>query len=337
MNRLVIVSTLFVLGSLAGYVLEVFYRRFFSAKKWINPGFLVGPYIPLYGFGVMLLYGLSNLDFAGVSGVPEHLLRVAVIGVSLTLIEFVTGVIFIRGLHIKLWDYSDRFGNVMGVICPLFSVLWFLLGSGYYFFLNARLVSVIEWLGENPIYSYSVGLVVGMMIVDACYSIRLGIRIRTAADQFVVRYEQFKLDLKREALERADDSRFYGTLVAIFRVNNTLRDVIAQRRTIDGNSTAEEADAQENLMGQVAARLNVVVEKYPELKANENYATAMEAVDRYTNMVRTSKMVYNDTATKYNKLIRQIPDSFVAAMFGFKTRDYLKTEEKKADMPSLKI
>ena len=72
---------------------------------------------------------------------------------------------------------------------------------------------------------------------------------------------------------------------------NTLRDVIAQRRTIDGSSTAEEADAQEALMGQIATRLNVVVEKYPELKANENYATAMDAVDKYTNMVRTSKMV----------------------------------------------
>ena len=118
---------------------------------------------------------------------------------------------------------------------------------------------------------------------------------------------------------------------------NTLRDVIAQRRPIDGNSTAEEADAQENLMGQVAARLNVVVEKYPDLKANENYATAMEAVDKYTNMVRTSKMVYNDTATKYNKLIRQIPDSIVAALFGFKVRDYLKVEDKKTEMPSLKI
>ena len=118
---------------------------------------------------------------------------------------------------------------------------------------------------------------------------------------------------------------------------NTLRDVIAQRRTIDGNSTAEEADAQENLMGQVAARLNVVVEKYPELKANENYATAMDAVDKYTNMVRTSKMVYNDTATNYNKLIRQIPDSIVAALFGFKVREYLKTEEQKTGMPSLNI
>ena len=228
MNRLVIVSTLFVLGSLAGYVLEVFYRRFFSAKKWINPGFLVGPYIPLYGFGVMLLYGLSNIDFLsfGLSGIGEHIVRVILIGVSLTLIEFLTGIIFIRGLHIKLWDYSDRFGNVMGVICPLFSLVWFLLGSGYYFFLNAKLVGVIAWLGENPIYSYSVGVVIGMIFVDTCYSIRLGIRIRAAADQFVVRYEQFKLDLKSEALERAENSRFYGTLVAVFRAGDVLRDVI---------------------------------------------------------------------------------------------------------------
>ena len=118
---------------------------------------------------------------------------------------------------------------------------------------------------------------------------------------------------------------------------NTLRDVIAQRRPIDGNSSAEEADQQENLMGQVASRLNVVVEQYPDIKANENYGKAMDAVDKYTNMVRTSKMVYNDTATNYNKLIRQIPDSIVAAIFGFKGRDYLKTEDKKTDMPSLKI
>ena len=118
---------------------------------------------------------------------------------------------------------------------------------------------------------------------------------------------------------------------------NTLRDTIAQRRPIDGNSTAEQVDAQENLMGQVMSRLNVVVEQYPDLKANENYAKAMDAVDKYTNMVRTSKMVYNDTATNYNNLVRQIPDSIVAAIFGFKVRDYLKVEEQKTGMPSLNI
>ncbi len=118
---------------------------------------------------------------------------------------------------------------------------------------------------------------------------------------------------------------------------NTLRDTIAQRRPIDSNSTAEQVDAQENLMGQVMSRLNVVIEQYPDIKANANYTIAMNAVDQYTNMVRTSKMVYNDTATNYNKLIRQIPDSIVASLFGFKVREYLKTEEQKTGMPSLNI
>ena len=228
MERLVVASTLFVLGSLFGYLLEVFYRRIFSAKRWINPGFLVGPYIPLYGFGVLLLYGLSNLDLAriGLSGVAEHAVRLVVIGVSLTLIEFLTGLVFIHGLHIKLWDYSDRFGNIMGIICPLFSLIWFGIGCAYYFLLNAPLVRIIGWFGDNLIYSYSIGVVIGMILVDTFYSIHLGIKIKGAADQFVVRYEQFKLDLRREALERAEDNRFYGTLVAVFRAGDTLRDVI---------------------------------------------------------------------------------------------------------------
>ena len=46
-----ILGFLFFIGSLTGWGLEVFYRRFFSAanpeRKWINPGFLTGPYLPL--------------------------------------------------------------------------------------------------------------------------------------------------------------------------------------------------------------------------------------------------------------------------------------------------
>ena len=113
--------------------------------------------------------------------------------------------------------------------------------------------------------------------------------------------------------------------------------MIAQRRTITGLSSAADAERQEGLMDQVAGRLNVVVEQYPDLKANENFSKAMDAVDKYTNMVRTSKMVFNDTATKYNKLIRQIPDSIVASLLGFQLRDYLKVEDQKTGMPSLKV
>ena len=70
MEIFVIISTLFVIGSLTGYVIELFYRRFVSQKRWVNPGFMVGPYIPLYGFGVILLYAISNFGIAE-TNLPE--------------------------------------------------------------------------------------------------------------------------------------------------------------------------------------------------------------------------------------------------------------------------
>ena len=107
---------LFMVGSVGGWVLELFFRRLFSTKKWINPGFLNGPYLPMYGVGTLLLYGACFLPL------PRWAL-VLVLLVSLTLLEYITGLIFIKGMHIKLWDYSKQWGNVQVIICPLFSLL----------------------------------------------------------------------------------------------------------------------------------------------------------------------------------------------------------------------
>ena len=117
----------------------------------------------------------------------------------------------------------------------------------------------------------------------------------------------------------------------------TMTDTIAQRRPITANSTSADANAQENLFTQALSHLNVVVEKYPELKANENYIKTMDAVNTYTNQVRMSQMVYNDSVTKFNQLIRQFPDSIVASLFHFVSRDYLQVNEQKTEMPSMKF
>lgn len=57
MNLFLTLAYLFFIGSVLGWVLELFYRRFISGanpeRKWINPGFCVGPYVPLYGFGLL--------------------------------------------------------------------------------------------------------------------------------------------------------------------------------------------------------------------------------------------------------------------------------------------
>ena len=118
---------------------------------------------------------------------------------------------------------------------------------------------------------------------------------------------------------------------------NTLRDVIAMRKTITGESTVAEAQAQEQALTGLVRNINVVAEQYPELKANENYAKAMDSVNLYENQVRLSRMTFNDTVTKYNKEIRQFPTSIVAGILGFNTREYLNEAVGKTDMPSMKI
>ena len=196
MKYLVIISTLFAIGSLIGWIIELFFRRFVSQKKWMNPGFLTGPYLPIYGFGVLVLYGVSNLPL-GISSQPvDIIVHILVIGVGMTVVEFIAGLIFIKGLKVKLWDYSDRKGNIMGIICPSFSLIWLVVGSLYYFLLNPFLVEGISWISENLIYTYFVGMVMGAMAVDFAYSIHLATKLKEYKEIANLRFEDFKKELK---------------------------------------------------------------------------------------------------------------------------------------------
>ena len=196
MKYLVIISTLFVIGSLLGWVIELFFRRFVSQKKWVNPGFLMGPYLPIYGFGVVILYAVSNISFGIESQVWDTVLRIVIIGVGMTLIEFIAGLIFIKGFKIKLWDYSNRKGNIMGIICPVFSLAWLAVGSLYYFLLNPVLVMGISWISENLVYAFFVGGVIGAMIVDLSYSIHLATKVKELKEYSDLRFEEFQKELK---------------------------------------------------------------------------------------------------------------------------------------------
>ncbi len=201
MKYLVTISTLFVIGSLLGWVIELFFRRFVSQKKWMNPGFLTGPYLPIYGFGVVVLYGVSNIPLGITNQALDIIIRILIIGVGMTFIEFIAGLIFIKGLKIKLWDYSDRKGNIMGIICPSFSLIWLAVGSLYYFLLNPVLVNGILWISDNLIYTYFVGVVIGAMCVDLAYSIHLATKLKQFKEYGDLRFEEFKKEFRRRIKE----------------------------------------------------------------------------------------------------------------------------------------
>lgn len=201
MKYLVIISTLFVIGSLLGWIIELFFRRLVSQKKWVNPGFLTGPYLPIYGFGVVVLYAVSNVPLGIELKAVDIIVRIIIIGFGMTFIEFIAGLIFIKGLKIKLWDYSDRKGNIMGIICPIFSLVWLVVGSLYYFLLNPVLVEGISWISENLIYTFFVGGVVGAMVVDLSYSIHLATKLKQFKEMQGLRFEEFKKEFKKKVNE----------------------------------------------------------------------------------------------------------------------------------------
>ena len=209
---LVAIATLFVIGSVTGYLIELLFRRFVSQKRWVNPGFMVGPYIPLYGFGTMILYGLSNvpLDKFGLPSWANILITLVAIGIALTLIELIAGLIFIKGLHMKLWDYSDRWGNFKGLICPLFSLLWFGAGAAYYFLLNPILVQALLFIAQYPIYVFFIGVVIGMIIVDFAYSLHLGLMIRKVTDKASVKFDELKEYLSEKFAPEEKKRPFYA-------------------------------------------------------------------------------------------------------------------------------
>ncbi|MBO4825811.1 MAG: LemA family protein [Prevotella sp.] len=118
--------------------------------------------------------------------------------------------------------------------------------------------------------------------------------------------------------------------------SETIIKAIEARRQAAPVTTPQQFNEQQGAISDILGRLMVVHEAYPELKANEQYMKTMESINEYEEKVRMSRMVYNDTATQMNRMVRQWPSSFVASMLNFGEKEYLKVdEEKKQSYPNI--
>jgi len=95
---------------------------------------------------------------------------------------------------------------------------------------------------------------------------------------------------------------------------------------ITAKSTPNDVLRQEGILSEALGRIAMVSEQYPELKADQTYIKTMDAVQTFENMVRTSRLIYNDSVTKLNREIRMFPVSIIAGMLGFHQRDYLEEQ-----------
>ena len=82
----------------------------------------------------------------------------------------------------------------------------------------------------------------------------------------------------------------------------------------------------------------LVVEKYPDLKANQNFLALQEELTSTENKIGFSRQLYNDSVMTYNTRTQSVPTNIVAGMFGFKEEEFFELEDEAArEAPQVKF
>ena len=100
--------------------------------------------------------------------------------------------------------------------------------------------------------------------------------------------------------------------------------VAEARAKLSGAATTEDKMEANGQLDAALSRLLVVVEQYPDLKANTQFQTLMDQLEGAENRISVARMDYNTAVSDYNKRLRRFPSSLIANMFGFEKRETFK-------------
>ena len=114
-------------------------------------------------------------------------------------------------------------------------------------------------------------------------------------------------------------------------------DIAEARTRLAGASTVEEKSAAYNEMQSALSRLLVIVENYPDLKANQNFIALQDELAGTENRIAVARNRYNDSVGAFNIRIRSFPASFVANSMGFTSKAYFEIAESAREAPKVEF
>jgi LemA protein len=106
----------------------------------------------------------------------------------------------------------------------------------------------------------------------------------------------------------------------------TFEAVTEARSRAMGAKTVSEASKAEGALGEALSKFMLVVENYPDLKANQNFLAVQEELTGTENRISFARQSYNDQVLFFNNKIQMFPSNVVANMFNFSKRDFFELE-----------
>jgi len=163
-------------------------------------------------------------------------------------------------------------------------------------------------------------IVVCAGVLFAIYNslVRLKVRIENAWSQIDVQLKR-RHDLIPNLVEAVKGYMQYE--------KDTLEKVIkARSQAVDASGLKDKAQA-ESFLTQTLRSLFAVVERYPELKANQNVLKLQEELTSTENKIAFARQYYNDEVRLYNTQIQVVPSNIVANIFGFQAKEFFEIED----------
>lgn len=158
----------FVLYCIIGWIYEVA-LEFGCGNGFVNRGFLNGPYLPVYGFGALLiLFTIYNFSKKKIR-IGKILITPVIVFILIffltSLVEFITGTLLDMFLQKRLWDYTGEFLNINGLVCLKASLRFAFGGTIFLYLLQPFFEKIIEKIPQKTQSILCICLFV-LLIVD---------------------------------------------------------------------------------------------------------------------------------------------------------------------------
>ncbi len=272
---------IFFIYAVLGWCSEVCYAALVTGK-FVNRGFLNGPWCPIYGFGVVIvLLCLEPLR-------SSKLLLFAGSVVLTSLLELVTGFVLERIFRQRWWDYSEEPFNLGGYICLRFSILW---GLVCVFIVELFHPTVMLFVRVLP---HTLGLVL-LTVLGAVMAVDLAATASTIAklnrqldqiDQLAARIKELSNELGEDLADKTLDAVKRGEALKEGLEERTetwkadLEEKFTQRSAERQKELAELRERLEQTMGRRAFGQRRLLKAFPRMRSTR-YRQAQERLRRW--------------------------------------------------------
>jgi LemA protein len=127
-----------------------------------------------------------------------------------------------------------------------------------------------------------------------------------------------------------------STLTAVIEARAKATSVNINPKNLDEASLQKFQSAQDGLSSAIG-RLMVVVEKYPELKATQNFSEFQAQLEGTENRITVARREFNEAAQEYNTYLRRFPNNIIGGMFGFQKKAYFEAQKGAENAPKVQF